>query len=94
MLIMEESLAEALRRGDSSLFVDRARNQQGFKPILVSALEHVVNGVTTVEEALKVAQQFEADLPDLDGSGGGKEDAQSASFAIEERNDLSLEAIK
>jgi len=67
MLRMDDKLADALRRADNALFVDRANAQEGFKPLLVSALEHVINGVTTIQEAIRVAQQFETDVPMVAG---------------------------
>ena len=49
MLKMDDHIADALRRADNSLFVERAKAQETYKPLLVSALEHVVNGVTTIQ---------------------------------------------
>ena len=43
-----------------------ANAQRGFKPLIVSALEHAVNGVTAISEVLRIAQQFEeAEAPAL-----------------------------
>ena len=93
MLKMDDHIADALRRADSSLFVERARAQETYKPLLVSALEHVVNGVTTIQEAIRVAQQFESDVPQFEGSSGS--DAKDIP-QIEEADDsssLALEAL-
>ena len=68
MLKMDDHIADALRRADNSLFVERAKAQETYKPLLVSALEHVVNGVTTIQEAVRVAQQFESDVPQFESS--------------------------
>ena len=68
MLKMDDQIADALRRADNSLFVERAKAQDTYKPLLVSALEHVVNGVTTIQEAVRVAQQFESDVPQFETS--------------------------
>ena len=66
MLVIKDNIADALRRGDASEFVQLANAQPGFKPLIVSALEHAVNGVTTISEVLRVAQQFEeAEAPSL-----------------------------
>ena len=94
MLKMDDNLADALRRGDNALFVDRANAQSEFKSLLVSALEHVINGVTTIKEAIRVAQQFEADLPEVEGTppqeGSGSEgrslESDDAVLSIEALN--------
>ncbi|MDG1113495.1 MAG: hypothetical protein P8N63_06945, partial [Pseudomonadales bacterium] len=66
MLVIKDNIADALRRGNASEFVQLANAQPGFKPLIVSALEHAVNGVTTISEVLRVAQQFEeAEAPSL-----------------------------
>ena len=93
MLKMDDHIADALRRADNSLFVERAKAQETYKPLLVSALEHVVNGVTTIQEAVRVAQQFESDVPQFEGSSGS--DAKEIP-QIEEADDsssLALEAL-
>ena len=93
MLKMDDNLADALRRGDNALFVDRANAQAEFKPLLVSALEHVINGVTTIQEAIRVAQQFETDLPEVEGTAlqeglGSKVQGLESDDAV-----LSIEAL-
>ena len=93
MLRMDDNLADALRRGDNALFVDRANAQAEFKPLLVSALEHVINGVTTIQEAIRVAQQFETDLPEVEGTAlqeglGSKVEGLESDDAV-----LSIEAL-
>jgi len=90
---MDDNLADALRRGDNALFVDRANAQAEFKPLLVSALEHVINGVTTIQEAIRVAQQFETDLPEVEGTAlqeglGSKVEGLESDDAV-----LSIEAL-
>jgi len=93
MLRMDDNLADALRRGDNALFVDRANAQAEFKPLLVSALEHVINGVTTIQEAIRVAQQFETDLPEVERTAlqeglGSKVEGLESDDAV-----LSIEAL-
>ena len=93
MLKMDDQIADALRRADNSLFVERAKAQETYKPLLVSALEHVVNGITTIQEAVRVAQQFESDVPQFEAFSGS--DAEEIS-QIEEADDsasLALEAL-
>ena len=93
MLKMDDHIADALRRADNSLFVERAKAQETYKTLLVSALEHVVNGVTTIQEAVRVAQQFESDVPQFEAFSGS--DAKEIP-QIEEADDsasLALEAL-
>jgi MSHA biogenesis protein MshE len=68
MLIIRDDIADALRRGDTADFVKLAKAQEGFQPLIINALELAVNGVTTLEEVLRVAQQFEEVAP-LDQAG-------------------------
>ncbi len=90
---MDDNLADALSRADNALFVDRANAQSGL-PLLVSALEHVINGVTTIQEAIRVAQQFETDLPMVEGTspqeGSGSNDVEAST---DDNGRLSLEAL-
>ena len=66
MLLIKEDVADALRKGDSALFIERAKAQAGFKPLIESALEHAARGETSISEVLRVAQQFEDSDPEAD----------------------------
>ena len=52
LVLMDDMLVEALRRGNHSEFEQLARNQAGFRPLLMQAIEYARSGVTTVEEAM------------------------------------------
>ena len=94
MLMIRDAIADALRRGDSADFVRLAGQQEGFKPLIVSALEHAVNGVTTISEVLRVAQQFdEADAPILSETPTGSELPETADFDDSPSPTLSLEGM-
>ena len=94
MLQMDEEITAALRKGNTAEFVDLARLQEDYKPLLVSALEHVVNGVTTVSEAIRVAQQFDTDVPELANiSKEGALEQRKVETSSEDAS-LSLEAIQ
>ncbi|MEL0153235.1 MAG: ATPase, T2SS/T4P/T4SS family, partial [Halieaceae bacterium] len=93
MLRMDDDIADALRRADNALFVERAKEQKGFKPLLVSALEHVINGVTTIQEAIRVAQQFETDVPDLATFMKSDSGDNGALKSTEDNPSLSLEVM-
>jgi hypothetical protein len=93
MLKMDDHIADALRRADNSLFVERAKAQETYKPLLISALEHVVNGVTTIQEAARVAQQFESDVPQFEGPEGGGGERTSQFEEAVDSSSLALEAL-
>ena len=94
MLMIRDAIADALRRGDSAGFVRLAGQQEGFKPLIVSALEHAVNGVTTISEVLRVAQQFdEAEAPMLSETPPGSELSEAPDFEDSPSPALSLEGM-
>ena len=93
MLKMDDHIADALRRADNSLFVERARAQETYKPLLVSALEHVMSGVTTIQEAVRVAQQFESDVPRFETSAGDSAQEMVRAEEPSDSSSLALEAL-
>jgi len=60
LLEINEALADALRRGDAVHFSQTARRQKHFTRLADCALEYVKEGVTTLEEVLRVAGSIEA----------------------------------
>ncbi|MBF0144220.1 MAG: Flp pilus assembly complex ATPase component TadA [Magnetococcales bacterium] len=69
LLEMKLPLADALRRNDTSLFMERAAQQAGFVPLHLAALEYAVEGITTLEEVMRlttdtVEEEHEAPPPD------------------------------
>ena len=54
LLVMDQDLAEALRRGDQNAFEAAARNQPGFRPLVNNALHYAREGVTTIEEVIRL----------------------------------------
>ena len=59
LLVMNEGLADALRRSDSSDFVKIAKKSPGYQPLVVSALKDAAKGITSLEEVLRVAEQID-----------------------------------
>ena len=59
ILVMNEALADALRRSNASDFVKVAKQSPGYKPLVVGALEFAVQGITSLEEVLRVAEQID-----------------------------------
>ena len=79
MLEMSRELADALRQEDLSAFVRAAREQKGFIPLHVSALRYAMQGVITIDDALRLvadaqeepmAQLIRQDSAEI-GVGGG-----------------------
>lgn len=58
-LEFNESCLEALRRGDTKAFIEQARTSEYYEPIEVAAIRLALEGVTSLDEALKVAGHAE-----------------------------------
>ena len=59
MLVMNEELANALRRADAADFVRVAKRTKGYQPLVTSALADAAKGITSLEEVLRVAEQID-----------------------------------
>ncbi len=59
ILVMNDALADALRRADSADFVRIAKKTPGYQPLVVSALKDAAKGITSLEEVLRVAEQVD-----------------------------------
>lgn len=59
MLVMNEELANALRRADAADFVRVAKRTKGYQPLVTSALADAAAGITSLEEVLRVAEQID-----------------------------------
>jgi MSHA biogenesis protein MshE len=59
ILVMNEPLADALRRSNSADFVRIAKKTPGYQPLVVSALEYAAQGVTSLDEVFRVAEQID-----------------------------------
>ncbi|MEH6358636.1 MAG: GspE/PulE family protein [Pseudomonadales bacterium] len=65
LLEINESMADALRRNDSSGFSKAAAACPDFKPLNYVALEYAAEGITTIDEVFRVAEQVEENRNDL-----------------------------
>ena len=54
MLVMNEELANALRRADAAEFVRAAKRTKGYQPLVTSALADAAKGITSLAEVLRV----------------------------------------
>lgn len=59
ILVMNEGLADALRRSNSSDFVKAAKSTPGYQPLVISALKFAAQGITSLDEVLRVAEQID-----------------------------------
>lgn len=59
LLVLNDALSDALRRSDSSDFVRIAKKSPGYVPLVVSALKDAAQGITSLEEVFRVAEQID-----------------------------------
>jgi len=59
LLRIDTPLADALRHGDSADFVRTARSQKGFKPLSMAAFEYACQGITSMEEVMRLSGQID-----------------------------------
>ncbi|MDO9476085.1 MAG: GspE/PulE family protein [Pseudohongiella sp.] len=59
LLVLNDDMADALRRSSSSEFVRAARLSKGYLPLVVTAMEEAFKGVTTLDEVYRVAEQID-----------------------------------
>ena len=64
LLVMNSELAEALRRDDTQGFVEAAARAPGYQPLVHVAHEYAAQGLTSIDEVLKLAGQSREELLD------------------------------
>ena len=62
LLVVNDALADALRREDSADFVKQARVTPGYRPLVHSALTYASQGITSLEEVFRVAEQIDESM--------------------------------
>jgi len=65
-LEIDDQLADDLRRSDASTFATHARASKGFRSFAQHALEYALNGVTSVEEVLRVAGSIDDSIENIE----------------------------
>ncbi len=71
LLELDDSLADTLRREDAAGFAEAARRNKDFQPFHHHALDYALQGITSLEEVLRVAGAIEEmPLPSLPAAGG------------------------
>ncbi len=61
-LEIDDQLADDLRREDSSAFSRHARNSSSFRPFSRHALDYAAQGITSLEEVIRITGMIEDDL--------------------------------
>jgi MSHA biogenesis protein MshE len=59
LLVMNQELGDALRKGDSSEFIRVAQCTPGYVPLVKSAFDFAIRGVTSLEEVQRVSEQVD-----------------------------------
>ncbi|MES3007218.1 MAG: GspE/PulE family protein [Pseudomonadota bacterium] len=59
LLVINDEMADALRRANSADFVRAARRSSGYVPLVMSALADAGKGITSLDEVFKVVEQLE-----------------------------------
>lgn len=59
MLEINEPMADALRQNNSSAFTKAAKTDPNYKPLVYSALDLAMNGITTLDEVFRVTEQID-----------------------------------
>ncbi len=62
LLDMNAELAEALRRDDTQGFIEAAARAPGYQPLVNVAHDYAAEGLTTIDEVLKLAGQSRDEL--------------------------------
>ena len=72
LLELDEAMIEALRKQDTHAFSQAARASKDFVTLAESALEYALQGITSVDEVLSLAEGLETlpDIEDVEGALG------------------------
>ena len=68
LLEMTPELTDALRRGDTEAFIEQARRQPDYRSLLLCALDYAGEGVTSLDEVIRLAGGLDELLDEQIGS--------------------------
>jgi MSHA biogenesis protein MshE len=88
LLEMTEELGNALRRDDAYAFSQLARQQPGYRPLVLNALDYAIRGATSIAEVLALSGQVE-DLTFTDADGESEE-LLLGNLTLEDADELNL----
>ncbi len=60
LLVLDDAMADALRREDPADFTRAAKASRGYRPLAFAALDYALAGATTLAEVMRVAGELEA----------------------------------
>jgi MSHA biogenesis protein MshE len=78
LLEIDFELADALRRNDSAEFAARAQKQPGFRSLAENTLILALNGVTSMEEVLRIGGQIDETTMAAQTSGATRPEPETA----------------
>lgn len=84
LLEIDDAMGDALRRGDSADFANAARNSKNYKPLTLNALDYAKQGITSLEEVIRVTGEM----------GEVMEDGGYAEPATEGENDEPVQGLE
>ncbi len=64
LLEMDQKLSDVLSHGDSAQFALKARQAEGFKTLASHALEYAMQGITTIDEVLRISADVDTLVDD------------------------------
>lgn len=70
LLELDDAMADALRRDDSAAFTRAAEANPLYRSLALNALDYAVQGVTTLEEVLRISGEDEVFFSELDTQAG------------------------
>jgi len=76
LLEIDDTLADALRRGASADFATAAQNKSGFRSLTGNALDYAQRGITSLDEVIRVSGEVEQTLEDLEAVPAEDETAE------------------
>jgi MSHA biogenesis protein MshE len=63
LLELNNEMADALRSGDTAAYTKAARASEGYHPLTLCALEYAAEGITSLDEVLRVGGELEMTPP-------------------------------
>ena len=87
LLEIDDTLADALRRGASGDFATAARKKTSFRPLRSNALEYAKEGITSLDEVIRISGELEQTLKSVEAeptAAEQKAEEEKATSALEQ----------
>jgi MSHA biogenesis protein MshE len=85
LLEIDDRLAGALRSDDTAAFARLAEEQRGFRPLTLNALDYAQEGITSLDEVLRISGQIEDEPLGGDEQVDGAPEEETEAAGAEER---------